>query len=315
MTQPAATLRSADAVHKPAWLQAAPFVFLLLWSAGFPVGKVGVTYTGPFTLLAWRYGLVLAVLVPLILWVRPPLPKTRRAWVNLAVIGFLIQGLYFNLSYFAFRFGISASALSLIVSMQPVVVGLVAPLFTRERVGPRRWIGLLLGLAGAAIVILSRSAIEITSPVAVVLAVLALLAMSGGALYEKRFGAPQHPLTANAVQYAVGLALSLPLALALEDGHVVWSAPFIGALAYLVIGNSLVAISLYLAMIRAGEVSKVSALFFLVPPGSALIAWGMLGEAMPPLAWAGMALAAGGVALASVQRAKPVRDAAEEACT
>ena len=68
------------------------------------------------------------------------------------------------------------------------------------------------------------------------------------------------------------------------------------------IGNSLIAISLYLAMIRAGEVSKVSALFFLVPPCSALIAFALLGEPMPVLAWAGMALAASGVALASIQR-------------
>ena len=38
------------------------------------------------------------------------------------------------------------------------------------------------------------------------------------------------------------------------------------ALAYLVIGNSLVAMTLLMAMIRAGEVSRVSSLFYLVPP-------------------------------------------------
>lgn len=287
---------------KPLWLLAAPFIFLLLWSGGFAVAKIGILYTGPFTLLAWRYGFVLAVLVPLLAWYRPPLPRRPRVYLDLAVVGFFIQVLYFNLSYFAFRAGISAGALAIIVSMQPIVVGLVAPVFTGERVGVLRWVGLLLGLAGAGLVITSRSAMDVTSPGVVLLGVGALLAMCAGALYEKRFGAPQHPLVSNTVQCAVGFACTLPLALLMEDGHIDWSLPLIAVLAYLVIGNSLIAISLYLAMIRAGEVSKVSALFFLVPPCTALIAWGLIGEAMPPVAWAGMLLAASGVALASIQR-------------
>ncbi|HEY9211716.1 MAG TPA: DMT family transporter [Ancylobacter sp.] len=287
---------------KPLWLLAAPFIFLLLWSGGFAVAKVGILYTGPFTLLAWRYGFVLVVLLPLLAWYRPPLPRRPRVYLNLAVVGFFIQVLYFNLSYFAFRAGISAGALAIIVSMQPIVVGLVAPTFTGERVGVLRWVGLLLGLAGAALVIASRSAMEVTSMGVVLLAVGALLAMCAGALYEKRFGTPQHPLVSNTVQCAVGFVCALPLALLLEDGHVDWSLSFVAVLFYLVVGNSLIAISLYLAMIRAGEVSKVSALFFLVPPCSALIAWGLIGEAMPAVAWAGMALAASGVALASIQR-------------
>ncbi|MDQ0304779.1 DMT family transporter [Ancylobacter polymorphus] len=290
----------AAGTAKPLWLLAAPFIFLLLWSGGFAVAKIGILSTGPFTLLAWRYGLVLAVLLPLLAWFRPPLPRQPRAYADLAVVGFLIQVLYFNLSYFAFRFGISAGALAIIVSLQPIVVGLVAPVFTGERVGALRWLGLLLGLAGAGLVIASRSAIEVTSPGVVLLAIGALLAMCAGALYEKRFGTPQHPLVSNTVQCAIGFVCTLPLALLMEDGHVDWSPTFLAVLAYLVIGNSLVAISLYLAMIRAGEVAKVSALFFLVPPTTALIAFALLGEDMPPLAWAGMALAASGVALASV---------------
>jgi len=78
-----------------------------------------------------------------------------------------------------------------------------------------------------------------------------------------------------------------------------WTPTFGAVLAYLVIGNSLLAMSLLLAMIRAGAVSKVSSLFYLVPALSAVFAWPLLGEAVPPLAWAGMALAGLGVALVS----------------
>jgi drug/metabolite transporter (DMT)-like permease len=73
----------------------------------------------------------------------------------------------------------------------------------------------------------------------------------------------------------------------------------IAALLYLVIGNSLISVTLLLAMIRRGEASRVSALFFLIPPTAAVIAWLLIDEAMPPLAWLGMVLAAAGVAVAS----------------
>ena len=127
----------------------------------------------------------------------------------------------------------------------------------------------------------------------------ALFGITAGTLYEKRFGVSHHPVTSNMIQYAVGAAFTLPIAWLTEDIHMVWNGEFIAVLAYLVIGNSLLAMSLLLAMIRAGEVSRVSALFYLVPAFSALFAWPLLGEAMPPLAWAGMALAGAGVAMVS----------------
>ena len=134
-------------------------------------------------------------------------------------------------------------------------------------------------------------------------AVLALLAMTTGTLWEKRFGVSVHPVLANTVQYAVGLMVTAPLAFLLEPMHVQWTAGLFGSLAYLVIGNSLVAITLLLAMIRHGEASRVSALFFLVPPVTAVIAFVVLGEAIPPMAWPGMAIAAAGLYL--VMRRRP----------
>jgi drug/metabolite transporter (DMT)-like permease len=99
------------------------------------------------------------------------------------------------------------------------------------------------------------------------------------------------------VQYAVGLIATAPLAYWLEPMHIEWTGPLLASLAYLVVGNSLVAITLLLTMIRYGEASRVSALFFLVPPCTAVIALIILGEAIPALAWPGMALAALGILL------------------
>lgn len=287
-----------ESTRRPWWLAAAPAIFLFLWALGFSVAKVGLEHADPLTLLALRYGLVLAVLAPLFLVLRPPLPRRGIDWVHIAAVGFLIHVGYFSLCYLAMRFGLSAGGIALVVALQPLLVGLLAPHLVGETVGGRQWIGLCLGLAGAALVIASRMDLDAGSLLSLACAFAALFSMVAATLYEKRFGAGHHPVASNLLQYAVGLAGTLPLALAFEEMRVEWNGELMAVLAYLVIGNSLVAITLLLAMIRAGEASRVSALFYLVPPLSALLAWLLIGEQMGPLAWLGMALAAGGVSLA-----------------
>lgn len=284
---------------RPLWLITAPFVFLILWSAGFAVAKLGLQHAAPLTLLALRYVLVLALLIPVALVLRPPMPRSLRAVADIAIVGFLIQVVYFGLCYVAFKSGVSAGGVAIIVCLQPILVALAAPRLLGEVVGRRGWLGLALGLSGAALVIGARSEVGVSGLFGLLCTFAALLGMTGGTLWEKRFGVTHHPVTANLIQYAVGAVCTVPLALLTEDTTITWNGEFVAVLVYLVVGNSLVSMSLLLAMIRAGEVSRVSALFYLVPPLSALIAWPLLGEAMPPLAWAGMALAAFGVALAS----------------
>lgn len=283
----------------PPWLVFAPAAFLLLWSGGFTFAKLGIAYAEPMTFLVLRYVIVLALLLPLFAVLRPRLPRRPQAWLHLAVIGLLIQGVYFGLSYVSFHLDVSAGTVALIVSLQPVLVAILAPRFAGESVSALRWLGLGLGLLGAVVVILARSAVEATSLTGVASAVGALAAMTAGTLYEKRFGTSHHPVTANLVQCTVGLLAILPLALLLEDMRVEWTGELVVALGYLVVGNSIIAVSLLLAMVRHGEASRVSTLFFLVPPCAALLAWLLLDEAMPPLAWVGMALAAAGVAIAA----------------
>lgn len=251
------------------------------------------------TLLALRYSLVVAIMAFLFVVLKPPLPKEHLDWVHLSVVGVLIQSVYFGMCYLAFRAGVAAGTVALLMSLQPILVGLMAPRWSGEKIGWKRWAGLLLGLVGATIVIAGRSEIETPSVFGFFCAFLALLGITSGSLWEKRFGLSHHPVVSNLVGYAAGLVCILPFVLALETMEVNWTWEFAAALAYLVIGNSVIAVGLLLAMIRAGDVSKVSALFYLVPPLAAFLAWILLGEVMPPIAWMGMAVAAIGVLIAT----------------
>jgi drug/metabolite transporter (DMT)-like permease len=272
--------------------------FVVLWSAGFAFVALGLPDSEPFTFLALRYAIVVALLGGAVALLRPALPRRRREWIDLAVVGLVLQGGYFTMLYLALEREASTGTIALIVSLQPILVALLAPRLAGERVSALRWAGLALGLAGAALVIAARSSVGAPSGAGLALAAGALVALTSSTLYETRFGVEHHPVTANAVQCGVALLVTLPPALALEGFEVDWTGDLALSLAYLVLANSLLAITLLLMLMRRGEASRVSALFFLVPPLAAAIAWALLGESLPAPAWAGMALAAVGVGIA-----------------
>lgn len=287
----------------PRWLFVAPWAFVALWSFGYTPTRVALDYCEPIFMLAVRYMGVLAVLIPAYLVVRPPLPQRPRDWMHLAIVGLLIQGAYFTLTNIAIKIGASAAGLGIVLALQPILIALLAPRLAGEIVEPRVWIGLLLGLAGVAVVVLAKSTAGATLA-GILTAFAALVFITAGTLWEKRFGTTHHPIVANLVQCSVALVVALAAAAPLERFHIDWSWPFSLSMLYLVIGNSIVAMTLMLAMIRYGQVTRASSLLFLVPPGSALFAWLILGEPMPPLAWIGMVVAGIGVWIVNAKRAK-----------
>ncbi len=288
--------------NQPPWLVFAPGIFLVMWSTGYVAAKFGLGYIEPMTFLALRFACVIAIMAVLFVFLRPPLPKSPAEWMHLAVVGFMLQSLYFGMCYMSFTAGLSVGTLALILSMQPIIVGLVAPRWSGESIGWLRWLGLVLGLAGAVIVITARSEIAAPSTIGFVFASLALFGITGGSLWEKRFGVAQHPVTSNLVGFSAGLIGVTPFMIAFESMTIDWTWQLAGSLAYLIVASSLIAVGLLLAMIRAGEVSKVSALFFLVPPMAAVAAWVVLDEVMPPLAWVGMIVAGLGVFMATTRK-------------
>jgi drug/metabolite transporter (DMT)-like permease len=271
---------------------------VLLWSSGFTFVALGLPHSEPLTFLALRYVIVLAVLAVAVAVVRPPFPRDRGTWLHLAVIGLLLQAAYFGLFYLAID-RVPAATVALVVCLQPVLVALAAPMLVGEHVPLARWAGLALGLVGAVIVIAVRADDGGADAAGIALAFGALVAIAAATLLERRFGTEQHPVTANLVQVAVALVATAVPAVLFESLHVEWTGDLVISLGYLVFGNSLLAITLLLAMMRRGAASQVSALFFLVPPLAALIAWAVLGESLPAPAWLGMVLAAAGVAVAT----------------
>ena len=129
-------------------------------------------------------------------------------------------------------------------------------------------------------------------------ALVALVAITGGTLYQKRF-CPRFDLrTGSVIQFVPTLAVSALAASQTETMQIDWQGEFVFALLWLVLVLSLGAISLLNILIRNGSAVNVASLFYLTPPTTALIAWAMFGETLAPPALAGMVVAVAGVWLA-----------------
>ncbi|TFW08525.1 DMT family transporter [Oxalobacteraceae bacterium OM1] len=292
------TTASASSVSK-SWIAAMPFLFVLIWSTGFVVAKFGLPYAPPLTFLLLRFGGVLAVLVPLVLLMRAPWPRGQAG--HIAVAGVLVQAGYLAGVWCAIKLGMPAGLSALIVGMQPILTAFAAPL-VGESVRGRQWVGLMFGIAGVGLVVANKISLIGLSWQSIALCLLALVSITIGTLYQKRF-CPQFDLrTGTLIQFAASLVVLLPLAVIFEDltprlETVVWSGRFVAALLWSVFALSIGAIFLLFALIRKSAATQVTSLLYLTPPTTAAMAWAMFGEAFSTTAMAGMVLAVIGVAL------------------
>ncbi|WP_431302468.1 DMT family transporter [Sediminicoccus sp. BL-A-41-H5] len=293
---------TTEKAPRPAWLTAAPFLFVSLWSGGFTAIKLCLPHAEPMTLQVMRYLTVVTVLLPLWAVLRPPRLE-RATLMHLIRMGLLVQFAYFAAMNLAMANGMGPGTIALLIGLQPVLVALLAPAVVGDPpVGLRGWIGLMLGMAGAAMVISSGSGFAASGWIGLGFALLALSVMTAGALLERKSGRPTHLVTANLVMCSVALAASIPVAWVTETMVVDWAPELFIGLGYMVFVNSLISLSILFAMLRHGEAARASSVFFLVPPLAAFIAWMVLGDEMAWLAIAGTAVAVIGVALVVAKR-------------
>jgi len=272
-------------------------LFIVLWSSAFIAGKAGLAYAGPFTLLFIRFGVAAAVLLGITLASGAPWPKRPIEYLHLAVVGLLMQGLTLGSAYFGLRLGVSAGVAALITCLAPVLTALLAGRVLGERIAPRQWLGILAGLVGVGLVVIDKVSFGTTSPLGYAAMFVALGAFVAGTLYQKKFCASMDLRSGNLVQIvAAAGAVALP-ALWLEGLHVQWSPELIVSSSWLSLVNSIGAMSLLYLLLRRGEASRVSLLFYLVPPVTALMGFAAFHETLGAVEMAGFAITVGGVYL------------------
>ncbi len=283
-------------------VQAMPAVFVLIWSTGFIVARYGMPHAPPFSFLEVRYALSALCLLVWALVARAVWPQARMQWGHLAVTGVLMHAGYLGGVWAAVKLGMGAGLSALLVGLQPVLTGLWLSALGGE-VTRRQWTGLVLGLGGLVLVVWQKLGLGEVNGANLAFAVTALVSITAGTLYQKRFVQPCDVRTANLVQLAAAFVVTLPLAL-METESPRWftasgalNTELAGAMAWSVLGMTLGGSSLLYLLIQRGAATRVTSLMYLVPPTTALMAWVLFDEPITALTVAGVALTALGVSV------------------
>ena len=280
---------------------AAPALFVVLWSTGFIAAKFGLPYAPPLTFLLYRFEFVAALMIVVVLVTGARWPKRRADYVNVALAASLVHGVYLGGVFVAISRGMSAGTAAMLVGLQPVVTVFLARVWLRERVLPRQWLGLVLGLVGVYLVVRQKVRLDVDA-LALLAIGAALAGISVGTLWQKRYASHVDLRTGAVIQFVACTLIYLPLALAFESpDRVQWTGEFVFAMSWSVVVLSVGAISLLYWLLRHGAAAGVASLFFLVPPVTALMAWVLFGERLDAIAFAGMAVIAIAVALSRPQ--------------
>jgi drug/metabolite transporter (DMT)-like permease len=282
---------------KSRYARAFPLLFVLLWSTGFIGARLGLPHAPPLTFLLIRYLAVIGLMLVIALAMQAPWPKTLSAWFHIGVAGLLVHSVYLGGVFIAISKGLPAGVASLVVGVQPLLTAVGAGWLLGETVLRRQWLGLLLGLVGVGLVVWNKVGTGFGME-ALVPAVAALLGITAGTIYQKRY-CPAFDWRTGAVAQFLPTALATWLvAWRTESLQVEWVGEFYFALGWLILVLSLGAVSLLNWLIRTSDAVNIASLFYLVPPCTALFAWALFGDTFSGLALVGMALTVGGVYLA-----------------
>lgn len=279
----------------------APIIFVLLWSTGFTGIRYGIPYAPPFTFIAIRMAIATLLLALIALIITRAIAVQWHVIGKSALIGLAIHGAYLGGCFYGVKQGMPAGITALICSLQPVLVSVLSLYFLGEKLSPRKWAGLSLGLAGLILVIapqLLKTNTDSLPRNGVIAVFIALLGGTVGTILQKKYGSGIEVLSGTAWQYGATFLLMLALALIFERGDSVdWNISFVASLLWLIFALSIGAILILYYLLARSSAAAVSSLYYLVPAVTAVEAYFLFGETISLVTAIGALITIFGVAL------------------
>jgi drug/metabolite transporter (DMT)-like permease len=274
----------------------APVIFVLIWSTGFIGAKYIIPFAEPFVFLTIRYFFATTILILIAKAIKEPLRISKAAIKQSMLVSVFLHVIYIGGVFYAVFIEIPAGVTAVIVSLQPILVSVLAIPILGEKLTYRQILGLVLGFIGV-IFLLSPKLFEGNlstgfSVVGLICCVLALLGTTAGYLLQKKGGSDIPFLAGTAVQFATATVIFAIASVIFEPLKVEITLEFILALSWIVLALSIASIFLLFYLLRNDSASSVSSLYYLVPPLAALQAYYFFDERIKGIGLIGMVLAA-----------------------
>ena len=272
----------------------APYPFVLLWSTGFVGAKYGLPFADPFIFLSVRIFAAAGVLFLIAGLLKQPLAIGPSAIGRSALIGIFLHACYLGGVFFAISQGLSAGVAAVVTSLQPVLVSVLAVRVLGERLTKSQLAGLFIGLTGV-ILVLGPTLEAHTRLAGLIGIAIALMGSTTATLLQKKIGSDIPLLAGTAYQYLISGSV-LGIAAFISGGtSITWSPRFIAAFIWLIAVLSVGAVLLLLWLLNTGSAARVSSLFYLVPPATAIEAYFFFGEKVNTQGLLGIGVTALGV--------------------
>ena len=275
-----------------------PFLFVFFWSSAFVSGQIIVQSASPFASLSFRFIIVALGFLLFAYFFKEKIIVKKSLVFQSAVTGIFFHGFYLGGVFFSYSVGLSATLSALIVGLQPVLTNILCGPILKEKVTLIQWIGILLGLVGAALVI----GLDIGKSIpilGIIASIVALIGATTATIWQKKF-TNKLPLSINNFYQAVAAAIFLFfISVFFEVSYINFTNSFIFSMSWQIIMVSFGAFTILMYLIKIGSASKTSNLFFLVPPTTAIMAWLILGEELLRNDLIGLFIAAVGVYIAT----------------
>lgn len=277
--------------------------FVSVWGSGFIATKIGLQHAAPFTFLALRFAFGILCLVPMVLVLQPRWPSNRREFGHIIVAGLLMHTVHLGGSHYAQYLGLSAGITAVLLSVQPLLTAIFAGRWLRERLSAAQWAGIAIGLAGVTLIVWHKIDVREATPGALLAVTVSLAGVTVGALYQRMHCPAVDLRAASLVQFLSNFIVLAPLAWFVEGATVRWSWPLAGAIVFLVIGASILAVNAFHTLMRRGHATRVTSLIYLTPIFAVALELAMFDVVPSAIALAGIAVTCLGVAMVSWTRA------------
>lgn len=288
-------------------------LFIFLWSSGWIGAKYGLGYVGIYSLLMWRYLFVVLTLLLLVSLFRAWRPLDKNELLSHAFVGILSHAVYLSASLSSITMGVSTGLVAFALALQPLLTAVISSPFTGEKVSPRQWAGVTLGLLAVLLVVGDRISLGGSWP-AYTLLLVSTLGITLATLIDRRLeistlksNRPRTPiLLILLIHCSAATLVFIPLAGYFENFETIWQPSLVFAIVWLGWVVSLAAFGLMFVLLRRMSTTKVSSLMYLSPPTTMLIAYFAFGERLTTVDIAGLLIAASAVWIVSSREPVPV---------
>jgi drug/metabolite transporter (DMT)-like permease len=275
-----------------------PLIFILLWSSAFITTKPIIDNSDPFSALAFRFLIVAIGFFLFSLYSKQIIVVNKKNFFESFFSGVLFHGFYLGGVFFSISKGMPTGIAALIVTLQPILTNALSGPILNEKVTIKQWVGVLLGFAGAAIV-LGLDVGENIPLVGLVATIIALIAITSSTIWQKKISNNLPLSVSNMYQALGGVTFHIIIIIFFAKPYINFTQTFLVAMSHQIFLVSFGAFTILMYLIKKNSASKTVSIFFLIPATSAFMAWLFLNESLTNLDILGFLITTIGVYIAT----------------